>query len=93
MKEVLKNKILNAAESIIKGKQLTYRVDRYEAESEGEILKIIEVVVGENRITISDDFALIVISGHQYDFEEWRYKSQGDLLNQFKQVLKEKMVG
>jgi len=91
MKQSFKDIILNIVEVLAKEKHLEYSIDNYETENDDELLNLTDIIIEETKITISNDFALVVISGNQYDFEEWRYKNNNELFNEFKELLAAKL--
>ena len=87
MKQTFKKLILNTIKDIAKENKIEYSVEHYVSEADNETLNLTDVVIKEIRMVISDDFALVVISGQQYDFEEWRYKNNEKLLMELKELL------
>ena len=94
MIESFKNLVLKEIQIIMSEKNIEYSINDYQAESDdGEIMNLTDIIIRENIniITLSNDFALVVIEGQQYDFEEYRYKNNNELINDFKSLLSNKL--
>ena len=87
----LKNQVLEIVNSVFSSKSIEFTIDNYKSESDNEVLFLTDVISNKCKITISDDFALIVIEGEQYDFEEWRYRDKLTLLSEFRELLNSKI--
>ena len=81
--------LINAIEKIAASKKLKYSIDSCTSVSinSTETMDLTDIGLDNIGITLADDFALVVISGVQYEFESWRYKEIKNLVNDFTKLL------
>ena len=81
--------LINAIEKIAASKKLKYSIDSCTSVSTNstETMDLTDIGLDNIGITLADDFALVVISGVQYEFESWRYKEIKNLVNDFTKLL------
>ncbi len=81
--------LIDTIEKIAASKKLKYSIDSYTSVSTNstETMDLTDIDLDNIRITLADDFALVVISGVQYEFESWRYKEIETLVNDFTELL------
>jgi hypothetical protein len=89
--KTFKNQIIEIVETIFDNKKIKFTIDHYTSENENETLNLTDINSGKCKLTIANDFALVVIEGEQYDFEEWRYKELNVLKDELKDLLNAKL--